>query len=151
MFRHLIQPTQRLYPQVIKAMTEINGLYCDIFDRLENTPYENARGDVGTNINKYALTPTMENVKLLVHTPMQFSRPGSYGSKDALFDSYLTEQMYIVTEKKLAFKLYQKVIVKYGDTKTYTTRQFVIYKLETIDSTDIKNPIITYAYLSPLT
>lgn len=144
MLEDILKAVQKPNPAVVEALTNINGCFCDIYERLSEDEYSNARGVLASNGKQYSSTPTYSNEKLLVYMPVQETYAGTpFGEQ---FDAYLKEDTYIITHKtQLDLHLYQKVVVKFGSS----TRTHEIFKCDEIDG--INGAIIKIAYLSPLT
>jgi hypothetical protein len=135
---------QKPIVSIVKSKTKINGLFCDIYDRLEESDYSSARGKLGTNSrDNYSSIPSITDEQILVHMPVQMTNIGD--SNFTSYDARMTEELYLVYNINLVqLKEFQKVSIKYGKK---ARRDFEIFKIGSYDGTDTS--IICFAYLSP--
>lgn len=121
---------QHANPYIIKALTDVNGVYMDVYDKESSNEYDEGRDTYISNVNKYSKKPRYSKKKLLLNKPVQMQFDSGVDS----FDTYL-EDLYIITcDKTLVFNAGQKFDVFYDKKDSKPQRTFQCYEVRELSN-----------------
>ena len=123
---HQIQfAAQHANPYVIKALTEVNGVYMNVYNKVESDAYDEGRDTYISNVNKFEDKPLYEKKKLLLNKPVQLA----FDSGENSFDTYLEDLFIITCDKTLVFNKGQKFEVFYNKKDKVPQRVFQCFEV----------------------
>ena len=123
---HIIQKAcQYANPYVIEALTHVNGVYVDVYDKLESDTYDEGRDTYISNVLKFNKTPTYSKIKLLLNRPVQLV----FGSGEDSFDNYMEDLYFITCNKSLVFKKKQKFDIFYDKKDSIPQRTMQCFEV----------------------
>mgnify|MGYP003197845604 CR=1 FL=1 len=107
---HTIQfAVQHANPYVINALTNVHGLYMNVYDKAEKNIYDEGRDNYISNATKFSKEPRYRKKKLLLYEPVQ----ETFDSGVESFDSYMNDTFILTCDKSLVFEKEQKFEIFY--------------------------------------
>ena len=128
---HNIQfAVQHVNPYIIKALTDVHGVYVNVYDKLEMTEYDEGRDSYISNSFSFNDEPTYSKIKLLLNVPVQ----ETYDSGEDSFYTYMQDIYFLTCDKKFVFNKEQKFEVFYDKKDSKPQRVFQSFEVKEISN-----------------
>lgn len=121
---------QHANPFVIKALTQVHGVYMNVYNKSEGNLYDEGRDDYISNPSYFNEEPIYSKIKLLLNRPVQ----ETFDSGETSFDSYMEDLFILTCDKTLVFDKKQKFEVFYRKTDKEPVRVFQSFEVKELSN-----------------
>ena len=130
MLEQIQHAVQHANPYVVRALTQVHGVYVNVYNKDEPDEYDEGRDTYISNPYKFNDEPIYSKIKLFLYDPIQFN----YDSGDTSFDSYMKDIYILTCDKRFQFYEKQKFEVFYRKRDKEPQRVFQSFEVKELSN-----------------